>query len=215
MHPDQFAALSRSLGDSTSRRGLLRLLGVGAAGTAITVVGLNDVEAKRNKQRKAHHRKAHKRKGGSHKKPSAAPPVVNLSAASGTVTDTNNVTSPYSGTFNIREFDVQDGALVALGSLTPAIPGVQEIAVPVNVAQSEGSCSILHLELGPLDLNLLGLVVHLDRIVLDISAEPGPGNLLGNLLCAIAGLLDGSGALNQLLGQLADLLNQLLGLLNL
>jgi hypothetical protein len=74
-------------------------------------------------------------------------------------------------------------------------------------------CPILHLELGPLDLNLLGLVVHLDRVVLDVTAQPGPGNLLGNLLCAIAGLLDGvdvSGALGNLLQRLLDALIRLL-----
>lgn len=74
-------------------------------------------------------------------------------------------------------------------------------------------CDILHLTLGPLDLDLLGLKVHLDRVVLDIVAESGPGNLLGNLLCAVAGLLDGG--LGGLLGQLRDLLNQILGALGL
>jgi hypothetical protein len=63
-----------------------------------------------------------------------------------------------------------------------------------------------------LDLNLLGLKVHLDRVVLDLTAISGPGNLLGNLLCAIAGLLDGTGTLAQL-NQLLAQLNQLLGLL--
>jgi hypothetical protein len=43
----------------------------------------------------------------------------------------------------------------------------------------------------------------------DISAQPGPGNLLGNLLCGIAGLLDGGAGANAI----ARLLNQLLGLL--
>lgn len=74
-------------------------------------------------------------------------------------------------------------------------------------------CPILHLELGPLDLDLLGLVVHLDRVVLDVTAEPGPGNLLGNLLCAVAGLLDGvdlSGVLGDLLQRLLDALIRLL-----
>jgi len=75
-------------------------------------------------------------------------------------------------------------------------------------------CDILHLVLGPLDLDLLGLQVHLDKIVLDIVAVPGPGNLLGNLLCAITGLLDG-GPLAGLLAQLNDLLGQILDLLNL
>jgi hypothetical protein len=71
------------------------------------------------------------------------------------------------------------------------------------------TCDILHLVLGPLDLNLLGLVVHLDQVVLDITAETGAGNLLGNLLCAITGLLDGGGAL----ANLVALLNTLLALL--
>jgi hypothetical protein len=70
----------------------------------------------------------------------------------------------------------------------------------------QDGCPILHLELGPLDLDLLGLEVHLDRVVLDIRAQPGPGNLLGNLLCAVVALLDGV----DLSGFLADLLQRLL-----
>ena len=50
---------------------------------------------------------------------------------------------------------------------------------------------ILHLDLGPLDLDLLGLRVQLDPVVLNIDAIPGQGNLLGNLLTAVAALLDG------------------------
>jgi len=73
------------------------------------------------------------------------------------------------------------------------------------------SCDILNLVLGPLDLNLLGLKVHLDKVVLDITAVPGAGNLLGNLLCAVAGLLDGTGVLTQV----AALLQQILGVLQL
>ena len=76
------------------------------------------------------------------------------------------------------------------------------------------ACDVLHLVLGPLDLDLLGLQVHLDKVVLDIVAATGAGNLLGNLLCAVTGLLDG-GPLAGLLGQLNDLLNQILDALNL
>ena len=61
------------------------------------------------------------------------------------------------------------------------------VAAPLAVT---GSCQILHPDLGPLDLNLLGLMVHLDEVVLNITAQSGSGNLLGNLLCAIAYLLD-------------------------
>ena len=75
---------------------------------------------------------------------------------------------------------------------------------------SAASCDILNLVLGPLDLNLLGLEVHLNQVVLDIVAVSGAGNLLGNLLCAVAGLLDGGAAL----GQIAALLNQILAILN-
>lgn len=74
-------------------------------------------------------------------------------------------------------------------------------------------CPILHLDLGPLDLNLLGLHVHLNEVILNVEAIPGPGNLLGNLLCAIAGLLDGvdlSGVLGNLLQNLIDALIRLL-----
>jgi hypothetical protein len=76
------------------------------------------------------------------------------------------------------------------------------------------SCDILHLVLGPLDLDLLGLQVHLNRVVLDVVAATGAGNLLGNLLCAITGLLDGTPAAG-LLGQLVNLLNQVLAALRL
>jgi hypothetical protein len=71
------------------------------------------------------------------------------------------------------------------------------------------TCEIQNLVLGPLDLNLLGLVVHLDQVVLLITAESARGALLGNLLCAIVGLLDGGGAVEQVI----TLLNRLLGVL--
>lgn len=84
-------------------------------------------------------------------------------------------------------------------------------------APTAATCDILHLTLGPLDLDLLGLQVHLNRIVLDIVAQSGPGNLLGNLLCAVAGLLDDTsgGVIGDLLGQITDLLNQILDALGL
>ena len=71
-----------------------------------------------------------------------------------------------------------------------------------------GSCEILNLVLGPLDLNLLGLEVHLDQVVLNITAQAGAGNLLGNLLCAVANLLNSGGFLS-ILEDLTALLNQI------
>jgi len=138
------------------------------------------------------------------------------------------------GSFTPSEFKVVDDALVVTGTLKGKIVGKgapksfsKEITTPVqdviagapSGGKALGSCDILNLVLGPLHLDLLGLVVDLDTVVLDIVAESGPGNLLGNLLCAVAGLLDGNGGLGGLLGglllQLQGLLNQVLGALNL
>jgi hypothetical protein len=77
----------------------------------------------------------------------------------------------------------------------------------------EGTCPILHLELGPLDLNLLGLRVQLNQVVLDVTALRGPGNLLGNLLCAVAALLDGVDLDSVLGGLLQNLIDALIRLL--
>ena len=54
-----------------------------------------------------------------------------------------------------------------------------------------GYCQILYLEIGPINLELLGVVVIIPNpIIIDVRAYPGPGNLLGNLLCVLAHLLD-------------------------
>lgn len=120
------------------------------------------------------------------------------------------------GSFDIQRFAVQGGQLMAIGTLTGeltnTVTGVvtqisQQIALPVGVAQA--TCDILDLTLGPLDLDLLGLVIHLDQVNLTIDAEQGPGNLLGNLLCAVAGLLDRTPNVSGL----ARLLNQILRIL--
>ncbi len=73
---------------------------------------------------------------------------------------------------------------------TGAVLGTVARAVLIPVAVGETTCEILHLDLGPLSLDLLGLQIDVSRIVLDITAEAGAGNLLGNLLCAVANLLN-------------------------
>ena len=78
-------------------------------------------------------------------------------------------------------------------------------------AQVGAACDILNLDLGPLDLDILGLVVELSDVQLDITAVPGPGNLLGNLLCAVAGLLDGPNPLGNAIDRLLSIINGLLG----
>jgi hypothetical protein len=80
---------------------------------------------------------------------------------------------------------------------------------PVVRAANANVCQILNLTLGPLHLNLLGLVVDLNRVHLRITAVRGPGNLLGNLLCAVANLLNGSAPA----AAQTSLLNDLIGML--
>ena len=118
----------------------------------------------------------------------------------------------FNGTATITRFVNQNGQLTVVGILSGIVTNaagtpttvISTFATPVNITQA--TCSILHLDLGPLDLNLLGLQVNLSEIVLDITGQTGAGNLLGNLLCGIAGLLDSPGGL-------ARLLNQILGIL--
>ena len=78
---------------------------------------------------------------------------------------------------------------------------------------AQATCDILFLDLGPLNLDVLGLTVDLSQIVLDINAVSGAGNLLGNLLCGVAGLLDGTGFLSDLINGLTQL-TQLLTAIN-
>ena len=120
------------------------------------------------------------------------------------------------GSFAISRFAIQDGQLMAVGQLTGTVTNaagavvqtvVTNIAMPVASATS--TCDVLNLVLGPLHLDVLGLVVDLNQVVLNITAVQGAGNLLGNLLCAITGLLD-AGSLGT---QLVNLLNQVLGIL--
>lgn len=85
----------------------------------------------------------------------------------------------------------------------------------VTAAPDAAGCPVLHLELGPLNLDLLGLVVNLNDcnngpVTVDITAIPGAGNLLGNLLCSLAGLLDNpQGLLAGLLQGITNFLNGL------
>lgn len=60
------------------------------------------------------------------------------------------------------------------------------VPTPARAAQATGTCTILNLFLGPLDLRLLGLRVHLNRVHLVITGNP-QGGILGSLLCGLAG----------------------------
>lgn len=108
----------------------------------------------------------------------------------------------------VNSIDIADGELVALATVTGDIVGnqfVQNTEIPLTLDNSE--CPILFLEVGPVQLDLLGLMVNLDDceggpIVVEVVAVSGEGNLLGNLLCALAGLLDQGLDLGEILDEL-------------
>jgi len=118
----------------------------------------------------------------------------------------------FNGTLTITSFATNAaGQLVANGTLTgQAVFG--GVTVPISQAFTNlvvtpltQRCTILHLDLGPIFLNLLGLQLTTSPITLDLTAVAGAGNLLGNLLCAVAHLLDQ----NPLIPAIQNLLNQI------
>ena len=149
------------------------------------------------------------------------------------VTGTAAGVGSVAGNYAIAKFDVKNGALFAVGTVTATVTDatgavvrtfVTDVTIPVSYAGSGSAldasgpsgadavaaCDILNLVLGPLHLDLLGLQIDLNQVVLEITATTGSGDLLGNLLCAITGLLD-AGSFTQ---QLVNLLNQLIGVLS-
>ena len=103
-----------------------------------------------------------------------------------------------------------ENAVTQAGGFGGLEPGATKQLRTNAPATAQASCPILDLHLGPLDLNLLGLTVHLAPVNLNITAVPGAGNLLGNLLCAVANLLNPGFSLNQLGGAILNALTQLL-----
>jgi hypothetical protein len=114
----------------------------------------------------------------------------------------------FTGQLSNLTTSVVNGVVQLSGTITGT--GLPAAGTPFTAAvqdlQVTDGCSILKLDLGPLHLDVLGLVVDLAPVHLDITAVPGAGNLLGNLLCSVAGLLDH----NSPAGGLAALLNRLL-----
>lgn len=138
----------------------------------------------------------------------AAQPAATTLPVTGTLPDG----TAFTGALSNLTASVVNGVLMLSGTITgTGLPtGGTTFTAPIQDLTASGSCTILTLDLGPLDLDLLGLVVNLSPISLDVTAVPGAGNLLGNLLCAVAGLLDGpGGALNGVVALLNRLLTGL------
>lgn len=144
---------------------------------------------------------------------SAAKPASDGLLTGVPVTGTLSTGDVFNGTLTITEITRSGSQLLFDGTLTNAAGGVvttfTDVVGALDTDAVGAACDILFLDLGPISLDLLGLTVDLSRVTLDINAVPGAGNLLGNLLCAVAGLLDGG-----LGGGLSLLLDRLLGIIN-
>jgi hypothetical protein len=125
----------------------------------------------------------------------------------------------FNGTLTITSFASNAaGQLLASGTIsgvTTFVGGATQTVTNVAfsnlvVTPASQRCTILHLDLGPIFLNLLGLQLTTSPITLDLTAVAGAGNLLGNLLCAVAHLLDQ----NPLLPAIQNLLNQINGIIS-
>jgi hypothetical protein len=124
-----------------------------------------------------------------------------------------------------------------VGTVTPVVnQGVTTLQAPITIAgQAAGTLvmdatatvsgllggnSILHLQINPIHLNLLGLHVDTSAICLDVTANPGQG-LLGDLLSGLTGsnplitildtLDDVTSDLNTFLDQVGQLADGVLG----
>jgi hypothetical protein len=150
----------------------------------------------------------------------AAQQLAKTINVTGTAKNGKKMTAKYT----IDHFIAKGNKTYALGTLKGKVGRTHftKKNVKMPVAQSTGaaaaqatSCQVLDLVINPINLNLLGLVVHTDTIHLNITAVPGAGNLLGNLLCGILGILNPptlpTGGLTG--AQLAQLLNAILGAL--
>jgi hypothetical protein len=138
------------------------------------------------------------------------------------ITGTAKHGKKFTGTFTIDRFVSRSGKLYAVGTVKGRLKGRRvirrNVSAPASLTRqaqtsqitpTPHSCQVLSLNIGAIDLNLLGLRVRTLPIVALIEAVPGANNLLGNLLCTITGLLDPNTLTT---GQIAALLNAILGI---
>jgi hypothetical protein len=144
----------------------------------------------------------------------------------------DNAKGTFSGTLSIERFAVRGDGVVAIGMVAgrvfdrsgapigSAVIGQMELPVSVGAGPSAltaapvssaavqpqaTTCGVLHLDVGAVNLNLLGLQVATQPVTIDLSAVSGGTDVLGHLICTALSTL------NNVVG-LVDVLNNLLGL---
>jgi hypothetical protein len=105
----------------------------------------------------------------------AGPPAAPETAVTGTLSG-----GALTGTLAVEHFGGGAGGLRALGTLRATLTGaagrlgtVRSVPVEVPVTAIRGTPRGLRLELGPVHLDLLGFMVHLNGAALDLPAGAG------------------------------------------
>lgn len=120
---------------------------------------------------------------------STAPAAV----ASVPVTGTSAAGDTFAGTMDITAFAVENGQIVAVGTISGTlqdaagntIGSVSDVAVAAPVqAQQATSCTLVSFSLGPIDLGVDGIAVHVEPIGLSLQLS----GFLGTLLCPLLGI---------------------------
>jgi hypothetical protein len=113
--------------------------------------------------------------------------------ATQSITGTTSDGGTFAGTMQVDDFVVRDGAVWAVGTISGSLTNADgqtvgsvsnaPFAAPAQAAQQTG-CTLFAFSIGPIDINVAGLVtVHLEPIALEVRLE----GLLGTLLCPILG----------------------------
>jgi hypothetical protein len=139
-------------------------------------------------------------------------------ALRGTFTDESLGQGVFSGTVSVERFGQDRNDVVAVGRLLGVLaasngdilgPVDQELTLPVSGISA--TCQLLRLQLGPVDVPLKEVQLHLEKGVLGITPLDGaPAGELGERLCAAASVIGRTTPP----AAVAAVLNEVLGLIN-
>lgn len=136
----------------------------------------------------------------------------------GLIDNAGNISNDDAGTLLVDAYFLQIGQSLVNSALQTAnsVSTVQPPPPPVTLSTSAVAPStttgsqLATLTLNPLNINLLGLKLQTNQIQINIAAQQGNGDLLGNLLGDTSNLLDVpavSAVVNEILGNTVSLLN--------
>jgi hypothetical protein len=122
---------------------------------------------------------------------SAAGAATSATVATLPVTGSADGGITFTGAMDITSFAVQDGQVVALGTLSGTLTDargvvvghVRDAAVAAPVQPQQGGCTLVSISIGAIDISALVVAVHIDPIVINVQLE----GLLGTLLCPLLG----------------------------